>query len=249
MDRKILVAKSYEGLPIVTEPYTVNGREYVDVRLKSGQIKKVRSYTPQEYARYNPPVKVVQQAKSPRDVLGFGEAGYIWVFKGNTYENLSFFRNAPTRFARPFGWYLPSNIEMPDPLPVDITPVKLPWEAVKLDDYHLKDEKELTAIVAEYIYEPGQSEWLGEVGDKLENVEVTCLRKIYLDSIYGSSTMYIFEDDNHNQLTWTTSTYQPIEADERYILNGKIKQLTKYRNINQTVVKNCKVKEIGSQLE
>ena len=75
--------------------------------------------------------------------------------------------------------------------------VKLPWEAVKLDDYHLKDEKELTAIVAEYIYEPGQSEWLGEVGDKLENIEVTCLRKIYLDSIYGSSTMYIFEDDNH----------------------------------------------------
>ena len=151
MDRKILVAKSYEGLPIVTEPYTVNGREYVDVRLKSGQIKKVRSYSEKEYAKYNPPIKVVQQAKSPRDVLGFGKAGYIWVFKGNTYENLSFFRNASTRFARPFGWYLPSNIEMPDPLPVDITPVKLPWEAVKLDDYHLKDEKELTAIVAEYI--------------------------------------------------------------------------------------------------
>ena len=33
-ERKIFVAKSYEGLPFVSEPYILNGREYIKVRMK-----------------------------------------------------------------------------------------------------------------------------------------------------------------------------------------------------------------------
>ena len=124
-ERKILVAKSYQGLPFVSEPYTLNGREYVKVRMKNGSIKQVRSYSEAEYRKYNPKVEIIKPAKSRRDILGFGEKGFIWIFKGETYENLDFFHSSPCRYARTWGWYLPSVIEIPSPLPTNIDPLKL----------------------------------------------------------------------------------------------------------------------------
>jgi hypothetical protein len=106
-EKKIFVAKSYEGLPFVSEPYILNGREYIKVRMKNGTIKQVRSYSESEYKKYNPPVEIIQPAKSRRNVLGFGEQGFIWLFKGNTpdaiYENLDWFHDSPCRYARTWG--------------------------------------------------------------------------------------------------------------------------------------------------
>ena len=83
-EKKALVAKSYEGLEQVCEPYTLNGREYVKVRMKNGQIKQVRAYSEAEYRKYNPEVIIVKPAKSRRDVLGFGEQGFIWLFNSSS---------------------------------------------------------------------------------------------------------------------------------------------------------------------
>lgn len=38
---EIYVAKSYQGLPIVEEPYEKSGKSYCKVRLKSGNLKEV----------------------------------------------------------------------------------------------------------------------------------------------------------------------------------------------------------------
>ena len=243
MDRQILVAKSYQGLPIETEPYKINGKEYVKVRLKSGQLKQVRSYTETEYKRYNPDVKIIQPAKSQKDIFGFGEAGFVWVFKGDTYNAIDWFRYQPTRYSRPFGWYLPSDIEMPEPLPVGITPVKLPWDAVKKDEYHLKDEKELINIVADYIYDPGTSEWLGKAGERLRDIEVVCTRATQVNSFYGLSVIYTFKTPNGDNVMWTTSSEQNIEEGGSYLISGTIKGLDKYRAQKQTILKNCRIKE------
>ena len=108
-----LVAKSYQGLEQVCDPYTMNGKQYVKVRLNNGTIKTVRAYSEKEYSKYNPEVKVIQKAKSQRITFGFGNKGFIWLFKGNTYDALDWFRWAPTRYAEFLGWYLPSDIEMP----------------------------------------------------------------------------------------------------------------------------------------
>ena len=239
-----LVAKSYENLEQVTDIYQVNGRDYVKVRMPNGNLKQVRAYSEKEYRKYNPEVKVIQPAKSQREIFGFGEAGFIWVFKGDTYAALDWFRFEPTRYARPFGWYLPSDIPLPEPLPAGITPVKLPWDAVKANDYKLKSEKELTDIVAEYIYEPGTSQWLGKVGDRLRDIEVTCTRKMLLQSMYGDSTMFLFIDSDGNQFNWITSSSQNIEEGDKCIITGTIKELTTYRNVKQNVLKNCRIKEI-----
>ena len=165
-ENKALVAKSYENLEQVCEPYTMNGKEYVKVRMKNGSIKQVRAYSEAEYRKYNPEVKIIKPAKSRRDILGFGEKGFIWIFKGETYENLDWFHSSPCRYARTWGWYLPSDIEMPSPLPTNVEPLKLEWDEVSFED-QLISEDQIKEVVDKMLYDAGTSRYIGKVGDRL----------------------------------------------------------------------------------
>lgn len=51
---EILVAKSYQGLPVVEEPYVKSGKTYCKVKMKSGSVKEVRTYTQKEYDKMYP---------------------------------------------------------------------------------------------------------------------------------------------------------------------------------------------------
>ena len=242
MEQKILVAKSYIGLPIVSEPYNVNGKEYVKVRLKNGTVKQVRSYSEAEYRKYNPEVKIVQKAKPQSEVFGFGEQGFIWIFKGDTYAALDWFRWAPTRYAEFLGWYLPSDIEMPEPLPAGIEPIKLYWNDVKDPDDNDKfmDKDLVKKYIETLIYDKGTSQWMGEVGDKL-TVEVTCNKTVSFFTGYGESTLYSFIDKAGNNYTWTTSTNPGIQEGNHYQITGKVKKLDIYKNQKVTTLTRVKV--------
>ena len=239
-----LVAKSYTNLEQVCEPYTVNGKEYVKVRLNNGTIKQVRSYSQSEYRKYNPEVKIIQKAKSQRDVFGFGEAGYIWLFKGDTYAALDWFRWAPTRYSEVFGWYLPSDIEMPSPVPDGIEPVKLMWEDVKdpNDEDKLQDKDTLKTKIESIIYDPGTSEWVGEVKERI-TMPLTCTRIMHFMSAYGDNTMYQFETDDGDVCIWNTQTSKNIQENHRYLIVGTVKQHSIYRNVKQTQLTRCSIKE------
>jgi hypothetical protein len=244
-ERKILVAKSYEGLPFVSEPYVLNGKEYVKVRMKNGSIKQVRSYSPSEYAKYNPEVKIIKPAKSRRDVLGFGEKGYIWIFKGATpgatYENLDFFRASPCRYTRVWGWYLGSDETMPEPLPANIEPIKLEWADVSFDG-QLISEDSIKQIVDSLIYEPGTSKHIGKVGDRIE-FDGVLTKMIINQGAYGVSYYYIFNGDDGNIYTWNTAS-RTLDEGQRYHVRGSLKEHTTYRAVAQNVLTRCKVEEI-----
>ena len=239
-----LVAKSYEGLEQLCEPYTMNGKQYVKVRMKNGSTKVVRAYTEGEYRKYNPEVKVVQKAKSQRETFGFGEQGFIWLFKGDTYAALDWFRWAPTRYAEALGWYLPSDIEMPEPLPAGIEPVKLMWEDVcdEKGEY-FKDKQDIKKFVETLIYDAGESQWIGEVKERLV-LKVKCEKIFHFLSMYGENTMYMFVTKDGNIVTWNTQTNQDIEEGKDYGLTGTVKDHITYRNKKQTVLTRCKVAEI-----
>lgn len=241
-ENKALVAKSYENLEQVCEPYTMNGKEYVKVRMKNGTIKQVRSYSPSEYAKYNPEVKVIQPAKSKRDILGFGEKGYIWIFKGETYENLDFFHASPCRYARTWGWYLPSDIEMPSPLPANIEPLKLGWDEVSFED-QLISEDQIKEVVDKMLYDAGTSRYIGKIGDRVE-FNGKLMKMSISQTAFGISYFYVFESDEGDIYTWGTSA-RSLEEGKRYHIRGTIKDLTIFRNNKQNVLTRCKVEEIN----
>lgn len=240
-ENKALVAKSYENLEQVCEPYIMNGKEYVKVRMKNGSIKQVRAYSEAEYRKYNPEVKIIKPAKSRRDILGFGEAGYIWIFKGETYENLDWFHSSPCRYTRVWGWYLPSTEEMPSPLPANIEPIRLNWDDVSFEG-QLIDEDQIKQIVDKMLYDAGTSRYIGKVGDRLE-MDVVCNKASVSQSIYGLSYFYVFSDDEGNVYTWGTSA-RALDEGVRYHLKGTVKDHSTYKNVCQTVLTRCKVEEI-----
>ena len=246
MNKKALVAKSYQNLEQVSDIYTVDGRQYVKVRLNNGSIKVVRAYTEKQYqaylARSNGEVVVVNPGKSKREIFGFGDKGFIYIITGNTYENLDWLRWSPCRYCRQFGWYLSSNEEMPQPMPEGLDYTTIKWEDVcDEDNFNLKSEKEVEAIIDKVRYPADPSQPVGEFGDKLE-LYLKCERVVPTSSAYGVSNFHIFRDENNNCFTWTTTARQ-LEEGETYHLRGKVKGHSVYHNCAQTILSNCRLLE------
>ena len=238
-----LVAKSYQNLEQVSDVYSVNGKDYVKVRTTKGAIKQVRAYSENEYRKYNPEVKIIHPAKSQRTIFGFGDEGYIWLFKGDTYAAIDWFRYQPTKYARMFGWYLPSSEELPTPLPAGVTPIKLYWDSVKAeDDIHLKPENEVRAYVDTLVYDAGCSEWNGNIGERL-TLPLTCTKIVHFMNDYGECTLYTFEDDDGNIYTWNTNSTKDIQEKYRCMISGTVKDHITYRNTKQTILQRCRINE------
>ena len=140
------VAKSYEGLSVVEEEYTKNGRTYCKVLTNKGITKEVRTYTEAEYnkmygvAKATPTIEPCNQKK----MLGF-DKGYITIFKGAVGANEHFFEQSCARFHIAWGWYIISTEEVPE-LPNGVSAVKLNWEDVAADDKMLKPIEEVKKI-------------------------------------------------------------------------------------------------------
>ena len=236
----ILVAPSYQKLEKVSDEFNSNGKTYIKVRMKNGSIKTVRTYSQNEYNKFYPPVTIIQPAKSRRDVLGFGDAGYIWIFKGDTYNVVDWFKASPCRYTRVWNWYLPSNIELPEPLPAGIEPIKLMWDEVS-NDNQLLPEADVQKIVESKIYEAGPSEWIGKIGERL-TLTLVCRRVVETESNYGISNIHTLLDENNNIFIWATSSRR-LEENHIYELTGTVKKQDIYRNNKQTTLSNCRIKE------
>ena len=144
---EILVAKSYQNLPVVREPYSESGKLYCDVKMKSGSVKKVRVYSQKEYEKMYP--LPAPKWKSQKEMLGFGEEEYILVFN-NKPEFEKFYEKGPFRYHRVFGWYLPSGETVPI-LPEGCYPLVLRWDVVGGADGELFAEEKLMKEFAKFV--------------------------------------------------------------------------------------------------
>jgi hypothetical protein len=237
-----MVAKSYQHLEILDKPHACPGKPatYVTVRTKNGGTKVVRWYTDAEYAKMYPGEEVISNFKTQKEILGF-EKGFITIFKGNTYEDKEYFKMNSARYARLWGWYFVSTEDLPDDIPEDVEAVRLDWSLVGNEDGTLKSDSEITAAVDALTCEPDESEYQGEIGDKIE-VIVTVEKTVDLDGYYGHSTMHIMRDYDGNCYVWTTSAKNwPVDSEHHIV--GTIKDLKQYKNTKQTVLTRCR--EVG----
>lgn len=232
------VAKSYAMLTIEEGPYTINGRQYCKVRQKNGGLKQVRWYSDAEYARMYPGVQVTAETanwKTQREMLGF-DKGYITIFKGDTYSCSEWFKRSIARYCKWWGWYIVSTEELPE-LPAGITPVQLPWEAVGKEDGSLIADGLLTKAVEPYLYEATTSEFVGEIGERLD-LMLTIKKAIEVNGAFGSSTIHIMEDEYGNEFMWSTAAKSWTEGTVKHV-RGTVKDHRIYRNSKQTVLTRC----------
>ena len=238
---QILVAKSYQNLPKIGEVFNKSGKLYVNVKLKSGQIKAVRVYSEKEYAKMYPDAEpAVKRFKTQKQVFGF-DKGYITIFRGDTYEHNDFFKLSNARYARLWGWYVVSTEELPDPIPSGVEPIQLPWEDVGNENGSLKSEDEIKTAVEALLYPPSSSQFVGKIGERLDLV-LTVERDVNLNNYFGSSQMHIMHDEEGNVFVWTTSARSWAEGSQR-LVRGTVKDHKVYRNERQTWLSRCS--EIG----
>lgn len=245
------VAKSYKDLATYGEPFEENGKMYVVVITARGAHKKVRWYTDAEYAKMYPddapkfPSKEFgicggRKTRPTKEVLGFKE-GYIWVFKGDTYPLVEWFRENGANFRTFWGWNFTSEQELPN-LPAGIEAKKLMWESVAfVDEDVLRPQSAIDEAMAELIYDESPSTYVGAVGDRLD-LTLTVKKAIELaDGYYGPSTMHIFTDEEGNEYVWTTGARKLTEG-ETYFIKGTVKDHKIYKKTKQTVLTRCIVK-------
>lgn len=234
------VAKSYQSLPIIKTPYQVGSKFYVQVRLENGTEKQVRWYNDAEYAKMYPGEKADHSAdpyyKTQKEVLGF-KNGYITIFKGDTYSCKEWFKENGARYTKFWGWSFSSEMEVPEDIPAGVEPMRLEWSVVG-DGDRLKNDDLVKAAIEAMTYEPDDSEFVGNIGDRIE-VTLTVEKAIHLDGYYGPSTMHIMRDEDGNAFVWTTAA-KSWEEGVTKTLRGTIKDHKTYRNVNQTVLTRCK---------
>ena len=231
------VAKSYQNLEIVKEPYMVNGKMYVQVKLGNGNSKQVRWYSEAEYVKYYgvKPAATDSFHKTQKEALGF-KNGFITIFKGDTYSCKDWFKENGARYTRFFGWAFSSEMEVPADLPAGVEAIRLNWEQVG-DGEDLKNEDVIKAVIDGLMYEESTSEFQGEVGQRLE-VELTVDKAIKLNGYYGPSTMHIMKDADENVYVWTTAS-KSWEEGSVHMVRGTVKDHKTYKNVKQTVLTRC----------
>lgn len=246
-----MVAKSFQNLEIVKEPYEVNGKMFVQVRTQAGTVRTVRWYSEEEYVKYNSASTSAPKTyggrarfasnKTEKDALRFSQCGYLTIFRGDTYSCKDWFKEHGARYNKAWGWAFPGDA--PADLPEGVEPVRLDWEKVGNEDGSLKLESEVKEAVDALIYEPDGSEHVGNVGDRVE-VRVVVEKAIQLDGYYSPSTMHLMRGlDDDNVYVWTTASKSWAEGTAKTI-RGTIKDHKTYRGTKQTVLTRCtEVKE------
>ena len=235
-----MVAKSFQGLEVVSDVYIVKGRQYVQVRTKSGNLRQVRWYTEKEYAKMYPDEEPkIKETKSQKEVLGFIN-GYITIFKGDTFNNQDYFQMSSARYARTWGWYFISTEPIPEDIPEGVEAVRLPWDIVGNSDGNLKNESEVAAAVESLLYDDDVSEFQGEVGEKLE-LTVVVEKAIALDGYYGLQTLHVFRDYDGNCYVWITSA-RSWEVGSEHDIIGTVKDHKQYKGVRQTILTRCREK-------
>ena len=240
-----MVAKSFQNMKQIGEPYEKNGRMYVKVlNEKTGNEREVRWYSDHEYAKmYGSTEKKSETSfgkrlRSRKDVLGF-ENGYITIFKGDTYANLEWFQESIARYNKWWGWHIISTDSVPCDLPIGLTPIELKYEDVFVDENTLKSDSEIENAVSALIYDATNSEYQGAVGERLD-LEITVVAAHSGENYFGKYTVHYMEDAAGNRYLWNTGSKSWEVGDRRHI-KGTVKEHKTMKNVKTTILTRCSI--------
>ena len=235
-------AKTYENYPLDGEPFEESKRMYVYVISPKGK-KKVRWYSDVEYAKMYPKAEVTEQPTfNMRYAFGFREEGFITLYKGNE-DDIRAWAQAewPPKawYNTLFHFYTPGFMPIVN-LPENITPVKLTWDEVKLNDTQLKSETEVENYVTTRITDAATytSQFQGIENEWLEK-EVTIRENKISENHFGEKHTHFMFDTEGNTYVWETGA-KNFEVGLAIKLKMKVKAHKKINGENCTIVWYCK---------
>lgn len=233
-----MVAKSYQGCPVVSDVYTINGKMYIKILDKRGNQKQVRWYSEAEYEKIYS-TKIIKP-QTIQEKMGFAQ-GFITLLQGNTYLVKDWIKEQGGRYSEIYNWYFPSEVTLPAQYPEGIVPIQLTWEQmIAAGAVESTDARKL--LVESLIYPPSKSEWVGTIGERSE----FCVRSLGSKTVntqYGFMNIYDFVDEEDNVIKYLGSSHLKVEEGCHYVISATVKRHTTYHNEKQTQISYVKVKE------
>lgn len=96
------------------------------------------------------------------------------------------------------------------------------------------------AVEVKVLKDKPKSEYIGEVGEKVE-LQAVLTKSISYQSAFGTGYFHMFADEKGNVLKWSTNKWLKIHEGAKVTLKGTIKEHSEHRGVKQTVLTRCKV--------
>jgi hypothetical protein len=239
------VAKSYQKYKIVGQPFKDNGKMYVVVMTDKGNHKTVRWYNETEYIKMYPEVKEdLPGFKPQKDVLGFGQ-GYITIFKGIISDEIEewFDKNKVCRWAKWWGWYVPSQCAVPQDYPQGVIEIVLKWDEVGQDNGYLKQSNEVVKAVraklAEAVKPDATSTRQGKIGERLDiKIEIVGKQEEEDKRYHRFTYTYEMKDGKGNFYKWKTQA-KNWSVGTRHHIRGTVKEYGEISGEPATILTRC----------
>ena len=231
-----MVAKSFQSLTQIGEPFQEDGKAYVIVLTQKGNPRKVRWYSEQEYKKLYPTETIAHHSVNQFKIFGF-DKGYITIFRGNIEKNIEWFRYSNARNCTLWGWDIVSTEEVPDDIPESIEPIKLYWESVRSGPTELKPDAAVKEVVQKLLMTHPDDKPQTDIGQRIA-IDITVVDAKIGENKYGKFTTHIFEDKDKNKYMWVTSARSWNEGETKSI-KGTIKEYQILENQRITVLTRC----------
>ena len=84
------------------------------------------------------------------------------------------------------------------------------------------------------------SEWVATKGERV--ILTLTVKNIYsYDTAYGTTTMFIFNDEQGNCIVWKATSNPSMEIGQTYSVKGTVKDHTDYKGTKQTLLTRCQI--------
>ena len=172
----------------------------------------------------------------------FNSDGDTWIVLGNTFEIKEELKKRGAKFNRELGWHFDHEESDYQTYKINMKDITDTYEDGRL---HFVDN--VYCIVEQIkkihtVYEPSNSDWLGEIGKKLfVQVHLTSVR--HLANAF-SSVVYEFEDEDENIIVWITSSNVEFDKEHDYWIDGVVKDHNEFNGEKQTRLVRVKIRNI-----
>lgn len=226
--------------------------------------KEVRLYTDKEFEQMEKAsIKATEKREAAREQkmkAEYANKRAKWLEENCFNENLTTFvyfpadsfevkdslKDAGFRFSKILLWHCANIPEGFEEKVVEI-PLQEVGEISAWGEGFYKPE--VKAIVKEIVasartVEISNSEWVGEVGERLRDIPVTLVSIREIETKYGLTQLVRFIGENDEEFNWWTTAMIHAEVGSKIILAGTVKKHDEYNGTKITVLNRCKIKEI-----
>lgn len=191
---------------------------------------------------------------------GFDQDGNIWCILGDTYSIKDDLKALGCKFDYSLGWHCDHEL-------AGYPQIKLTASQIcnqnEFGVFHSWKNEELSQLISEAqrkqeeMTAPMNSEYIGNVGDKIEMPVTLWKISTYKVQAFGgyyhrdepameTKYIYSFIDASGNCLIWNTTSFNELTAGDKLKLKGTIKAHKEHKGIKQTELQRCKItKEVA----